>query len=145
MKSTSSGEGRSGLDYLAEYIWQVLLDFLVGKAQDMYATLPQKFRALRITGGLLGIEVNAAIHLNGKLTLNTEKVKNELPVGMLSPELKARQLPVTQSRPKPHFRRSLFLTQTPCSSSHGSRRLAAYRWRHAVAPSPLSCPALFAG
>jgi len=96
MNSTSSGEGGDGLDYLAQYIRQMPLDFLVGEAQDTNTPLCQKVRALGITGGLLGVQVNATVHLDSQLTFDTEKVKNKLPVRMLSPELKARQLPITQ-------------------------------------------------
>jgi hypothetical protein len=143
MKSTSLGEGRSGLDYLAEHIWQALLDFLVSEVQDMYATLLQKLRTLRIMSGLFSVEVNAAIDLDSQLTFDTEKVENELPVRMLSPKLKARQLPVTQSRPKPHFRRSLSLPQLARSTDYRPCCFAAYRLRHGVVLLPSPANAFF--
>jgi hypothetical protein len=90
MKSTSSGEGRRGLDYLTEYIWQVLLDFLVGEAQDTNTALCQKFRTFRIMCSLFRIKVNATVHFNSQLMFNAEKVEDELPVRMLSPEFKVR-------------------------------------------------------
>ncbi len=43
MKGTSLGEGRSGLDYLVEHIRQVLIDFVVGEAHNMYAAFLQEF------------------------------------------------------------------------------------------------------
>jgi hypothetical protein len=94
MDSTSSGEGSSGLDYLVEYIWQALGDFLVRKTQDTNAALREKFGALRITRSLFSAEVYPAVHLDGQLAFDTEKVKNELPIRMLPSKLKACQLPI---------------------------------------------------
>ena len=124
MDSTSSGEGSSGLDYLAEHIRQVLVDFVVGEAQDTNASLAEKFGAFRITRSLFSAEVNAAVYLDSQLMLNTEKVENELPIGMLPSKLKASQLAISQSRPESYFHRSLSLSQTARSINYWSCCLA---------------------
>lgn len=95
MKNTSSGEGRSGFDYLAEYIWQVLLDLFVGEAQHINAALCQELGTFCIMCGLFRTKVNATIDFNGQLMLGAKQVENELPVGMLPPKLEVCQLPIT--------------------------------------------------
>jgi hypothetical protein len=138
MNSISSGEGRSSFAYLSEYVWQVLLNFFVGKPQNMYATLRQKFGTLCIMCRLLRIEVNATVHFDGQLTFDTEEIENKLAVGMLSSEFEASQLPLTQRRPQSRFCRSLLLTQAARSIDYLSCCFTTYRPRHDVLllPSP---------
>jgi len=73
----------------------VLLDFLVGEAQDANTALCQKLGALGIMCGPFRIKVNVTIDFYRQLMLNTKHVENELSVRVLPPKLEARQLPIT--------------------------------------------------
>jgi hypothetical protein len=66
------------------------------EAQHINAALCRELGTFCIMCGLFRTKVNATIDFNGgQLMLDAKQVENELPVGMLSPKLEARQLPIT--------------------------------------------------
>ncbi len=70
-----------------EYLRQISLDFPGAEPQHANATRFQKFCARSVMRSLRGISVNATIHLNFELMLDTKGVEDKWAIWMLPTEL----------------------------------------------------------
>jgi len=65
----------------------VVLHFLIAEPQYANAVCLQEFGPLCVTRGLCRVDVNAAIHFDYELMLDTEDIEDKMTVRMLPPEL----------------------------------------------------------
>ncbi|MCG3195224.1 MAG: hypothetical protein DIJKHBIC_04501 [Thermoanaerobaculia bacterium] len=75
-------------------------DFLVPKTKDLHASCPEDRIPFGITGLLVLLAVNTAVHFNTEPLLGTEEIQDEHIEGVLPPELHPSELSVPQARPQ---------------------------------------------
>jgi hypothetical protein len=105
-----------------QYAVHVPVDVLVGKADDVIASLVEPRRARGVVFELCGVGV--AVNLDDQPAGSTVEINDKAADRVLATELDAAQLPVAQARPEFLLSRRLRLAQLtrPC----------AYGWVHTV-------------
>jgi len=115
----------------------VVLYLLIAKPQYTNAVRLQELCPLCITRGLYRVGVDASVHFDYKLMLNTENIEDKMTVRMLPPELEPSKTTASQRLPQ------LFLSQSWLASLLAGRMDDpgcgfATCFSHTSPPGPLS-------